>query len=94
MLKQETYEIAAEVFGTVIGVASVVRYKKIEVSNEVKRKSTDEMMINTITQRAIDFGKYQRLHRMIYKLRSDKRKKELTIYKEAWKAITNNNDER
>jgi hypothetical protein len=92
MLNQETYEIAAEVFGTVIGVASIKKIKEVDLPAEVKKwadMDKEEVLMNTITTKAIGMNKYQKLHRTIYRLRKDRRKKEITIYKQAWKEILN-----
>ena len=82
MLKQETYEIAAEVFGTVIGVAIIRKIKEVDLPTKVKKwpdVDKDEVLMNTITTKAIKMKKYEKLHRAIYRLRKDKRKKEITI---------------
>ena len=96
MLKQEAYEKVSEVFGTVVGVASMVKVMEMdEVSpdmvggaEEYKRFS-DEIDINMIILNSIDAGKYKDLQRSIYLLNKNRhpRTKELTIYKKAWNNI-------
>ena len=94
MLKQEAYEKVSEVFGTMVGVASMVKVMDLEETNEGEnpieyKKFSDEIDINMIILNSIDAGKYKDLQRSIYLLNKNRhpRTKELTIYKKAWNNI-------
>lgn len=91
MLKQEAYEKASEVFGTIVGVATMmgmVDLKEVEGVEEpvTYKKFSDEIDVNMIITKAIDTGKYRELQRNLYKhnLKRHPRAKDLTIYKRAW----------
>jgi hypothetical protein len=96
MLKQEAYEKASEVFGTVVGVASMVGTVDL---TEVKgaeepvtyKKFSDEIDVNGIILKAIDNGKYRELQKNLYILNKKRhsRAKDITIYKRAWEATRN-----
>jgi hypothetical protein len=91
MLKQEAYEKVSEVFGTIVGVATVVGMLDLEDKKEVTepvtfKKFSDEIDVNMIINKAIDNGKYKELQKNLYKhnLKRHPKAKELTIYKRAW----------
>ena len=96
MLKQESYEKVSEVFGTIVGVASVVGMVDL---TEVKgaeepvayKKFSDEIDVNGIINKAIDNGKYRELQKNLYILNKKRhpRAKDITIYKRAWEATRN-----
>ena len=94
MLKQEAYQKVSEVFGTVVGVASMVGMidlKEVEGAEEpvTYKKFSDEIDVNGIITKAIDTGKYRELQKNLYILNKKRnpRAKELTIYKRAWDNI-------
>jgi hypothetical protein len=92
MLKQETYQKVSEVFGTVVGVASV--YGMIDL-NEVEgadepvsyKAAVDEIDINDIINKAIEVGRYKELQVNLYNIKRNPRMKDLTRYKRAWETI-------
>ena len=93
MLKQEAYQKASEVFGTVVGVASMVGMvdlTEVEGADEpvTYKKFSDEVDVNGIIIKAIDNGKYRELQKNLYILNKKRhpRAKDLTIYKKAWEA--------
>ena len=97
MLSEETYQYAAEEFGTPVGVAHIVGYSKkkehIEVYGiESFKQMNDELTVNYIIADAVELGLYQTLQRNIYNLRitNSRIKKETTLYKKAWE-LTNGN---
>jgi hypothetical protein len=97
MLRQEAYEKVSEVFGTIVGVASII---KVMEASEVEKaqtpvefkKSSDEIDVNMIITKAIDNGKYKELQKNLYTLNRKRhpRAKDLTIYKRAWDNIKDN----
>jgi hypothetical protein len=97
MLREEVFNRVAVEYGTSIGVASIFKTQPLEEckgdfnSDKEYREYEDELTINHIVCNAIDLGKYQSLQREIYKikLKGDKRLKDLTIYKRAWKETIN-----
>lgn len=98
MLKEEVFEDLATKFGTSIGVATIYKIQPLEECKSEFETSKDykeyeeELTINNIICKAIDLGRYQLLQRVLYKmeLEKDKRLKELTIYRRAWKEVVNN----
>lgn len=93
MLKQEAYEKVSEVFGTVVGVATMMGVVDLEDTKEVTepvtyKKYSDEIDVNMIITKAIDAGKYRELQKNLYILNKNRhpRAKDLTIYKRAWEA--------
>jgi hypothetical protein len=98
MLKESVFERVAEEYGTSIGVASIFKSQPLEeckddfISVKEYKEYEDELTINHIISKAVDLNKYQNLQRKIYKikLKGDKRLKELTIYRKAWKETINN----
>ena len=97
MLKQEAYEKVSEVFGTIVGVATmvgVVDLNEIDGAEEPVsyKKYSDEIDVNGIINKAIDTGKYRELQKNLYILNKKRhpRAKDLTIYKKAWEASKNN----
>jgi hypothetical protein len=95
MLKQEVYEKASDMFGVTVGVANVMGYTKFEDTKKeytpVKyKKASDELDINMIINRVIELGKYKPFQKILYKINDkakNRRIKELTIYKKAWKEL-------
>lgn len=94
MLKEEIYIDAADEFGTSVGVANILGYKrkkehKEEYTKEVYKEFSDELDINGIICESIKMGKYQELEREIYRLnlKKNKRIKEITIYNKAFNKI-------
>ena len=94
MLKQETYEKVSELFGTIVGVASIVEFIEMDEATEVEtpmeyKMVSDEMDVNNIINKAIEIGKYKELQKGLYILNKKRnpRAKELTIYKRAWSNI-------
>lgn len=93
MLKQEAYQKVSEVFGTVVGVASMVGMidlKEVDGAEEpvTYKKFSDEIDVNEIILKAIDNDKYRELQKNLYILNKKRnpRAKDLTIYKKAWEA--------
>lgn len=101
MLKESVFERVANEFGTSIGIASIFKSQPLEeckgefVSDKEYREYEDELTINHIICKAVDLGKYQKLQREIYKikLKGDRRLKEITIYRRAWKETINKYDQ-
>jgi len=96
MLREETYIRASDEFGTSVGVANILSYGKRqskieELSKQSYKTFSDELDINGIVCESIECELYQELQREIYRIKlTNKRiKKELSIYKRAWKNITN-----
>jgi len=97
MIREEIFHRVADVFGTSIGVAHIIRNKTLsETKDEFDTKLdyknySDELDINNIVTEAIELGLYQTLQRNLYyiKQKGDKRLKEYTIYKKAWKDTIN-----
>jgi hypothetical protein len=96
MLKQEVFQKVSEVFGTVVGVASMVTVMDMDdVSQDMVggaeeyKRFSDEIDINLIIRNAIEVGKYQQLQRNVCELNRNRhhRIKDLTIYKRAWDKI-------
>jgi hypothetical protein len=97
MIKESTYEQAAEEFGTSIGVAHIIGFKnkKEQIQEEgVESFKTIEpdLELNAMICDAIEINMYHQLQREIYKIkqRGDKRLKETTIYSRAFIEITKN----
>ena len=93
MLKQEAYEKVSEVFGTVVGVATMMGVVDLEDVKDATepvtyKKYSDEIDVNMIITKAIDAGKYRELQKNLYILNKTRhpRAKDLTIYKRAWEA--------
>ena len=99
MLKESVFEKVANEYGASIGVASIFKIQPLEEckgdfeSEKAFKEYEEELTINHIICKAIDLGKYQQLQRSLYKigLKRDKRLKELTIYRKAWKEVVNTN---
>lgn len=96
MLREETYIRASDEFGTSVGVASIVSYKKRknkidELSMTTFKSLSTELTINGIVCESIEAGLYQKLQREVYRIKlTNKRiKKEISIYKKAWNNIIN-----
>lgn len=100
MLREEVFNRVANEYGTSIGVASIFKTQPLEEcksdfnSDKDYKEYEEELTINHIICKAVELGKYQKLQRGIYKikLKGDKRLKDLTIYRRAWKDTINNND--
>jgi hypothetical protein len=96
MLREEVYQKVASEFGTSVGVASILGFKRkedhvLEYTPESYKELSDTADINGIICKAIDNEWYQRLQREIYKVKKEAspKIKEVTIYKRAWKELTN-----
>ena len=100
MLKESMFEKVANEYGTSIGVANIFKVQPLEEcksefdSDKAFKEYEEELTINHIISKAVELGKYQKLQRLIYKikLKGDRRLKDLTIYRKAWKETINNND--
>lgn len=96
MLREEVFTRVANEYGTSIGVANIFKTQPLDEckdefeSDKAFREYEDELTINHIICKAVELGKYQKLQRLIYKIKSDKRLKDLTIYRRAWKETINN----
>lgn len=97
MLKESVFERVANEYGASIGVASIFKVQPLDEckeefeSDKAFKEYEEELTINHIICKAIDLGKYQQLQRVLYKigLKKDKRLKDLTIYRKAWKEVVN-----
>lgn len=94
MLSEKIYQNVSTEFGTPVGVANIIGYrKKTDHINDYTKESykvlSDDLDINYIITEAIDRNMYEKLCRSIYHIRlNNKRiKKELSIYRKAWKDI-------
>lgn len=97
MIKDKVYMETATTFGTSVGVAHIIGFKnKKEQIREGGIESfkiiEEDLIINNIICDSIDLDIYQGLQRAVYhiKLKGNKRLKKSTVYKKAWKEITNN----
>ncbi len=95
MLREEVYQKVASEFGTSVGVANILGFKRkedhvLEYTPESYKKLSDNADINGIICKAIDLDWYQRLQRAIWEVKkgASPKAKEVTIYKRAWKALT------
>lgn len=95
MLREEVYQKVAAEFGTSVGVANILGFKRkedhiLEYTPESYKTLSDNADINGIICKAIDNEWYQKLQREIFKVKktASPKIKESTIYKRAWKAIT------
>lgn len=97
MIRQEGYEWISHTFGSSVGVANILGYKKrSEGRKEYNTPTTfkrfnDDLDINEIICESIEEGKYKELQRELYRLNQKRhpRIKELTIYKKAWNGTSN-----
>jgi len=97
MLKEDIFVRVAEEYGTSVGIANIFKVQPLsEARGEFKddkeyKEYEDELTINHIICKAIDLGEYQKLQRVLYRmnLNRDKRLKELTLYRRAWKELVN-----
>lgn len=94
MLSEKVYQKASEDFGTPVGVAKILGYKKKsehieEISEENYKNLSKQLDINWIIAETVLDGNYEELQREMYRLRkSNKRlKSELSIYKRAFDTI-------
>jgi len=100
MIRQEGYEWISYTFGTSVGVANILGYKKRSEGKEeystplAFKKFNDDLDINEIITESIEEGKYKELQRELYRLNQKKhpRIKEVTIYKKAWQETYGKND--
>lgn len=98
MLKEDIFVRVAEEYGTSVGIANIFKVQPLEETrgefdnNREYKEYEDELTINHIICKSIDLGKYQKLQRILYRmnLNRDKRLKELTLYRRAWKETINN----
>lgn len=100
MIKENVYKEMADEFGTSVGVAHVIGYKsKKEVIKEdgivAYKETKDDLLINEIVLDSIYFEMYQELQREVFKIRQkgNKKLKELTIYRRAFKEIIEKDEE-
>lgn len=99
MLREEVYQKVAEEFGTSVGVANIIGFSRkeehiMEYTPETYKEFSDNIDINGIICEAIDNEWYQRLQRKIWEVKkvASPRTKETTIYKRAWKELTDGNN--
>ena len=100
MLKESMFERVAKEYGTSIGVANIFKVQPLEEckgefnSDKDYKEYEEELTINHIICKTVELSKYQKLQRGIYKikLKGDRRLKDITIYRKAWKETINNND--
>lgn len=97
MLSEKTYQNASTEFGTAVGVANIIGYRKktehvTEYTPDGYKELSDNLDINYIICEAVERKLYIELQREIYNIRlTNKRiKKELSIYKKAWNNINGN----
>ncbi len=101
MLKEDIFVRVAEEYGTSVGIANIFKVQPLEEARgEFKddreyKEYEEELTINHIICKAIDLGEYQKLQRVLYRmnLNRDKRLKELTLYRRAWKELVNSSIE-
>ncbi len=97
MLKESIFEQCAQEYGTSVGVANIFKVQPLEEArgefkdNREYKEYEEELTINHIICKAIDLGEYQGLQRILYRmnLNKDKRLKEITLYRRAWKELVN-----
>ncbi len=94
MLPEIIYRKASEQFGTPVGVAKILGFKKKEdhieeITSESYKKLSNDLDVNWIVAECILDGNYKELEREIYRLKSTNKrlKSELSIYKRAYKNI-------
>lgn len=95
MLKQEVYDSTAQIFGVSVGIANILGYSKFEdlkgdYTPVTYKKVSDELDINMIINRVIEIGKYKTFQKILHNTRKsvgNRKIKELTIYKKAWKEL-------
>ncbi len=99
MLPERIYQKASTEFGTPVGVAKILSYKKkndhiAEYTPGEFKTLSEQMDINWIISECILDGNYKELQREIYNLRkTNKRlKSELSIYKRAYDNINGKNN--
>jgi len=93
MIKESTYVQAANQFGTSVGVAHIIGFKTKkdqikETGVESFKKIEGDLIINNIICDSIEFNLYQELQRAVYDIRQrnkNKKLKEITIYRRAYK---------
>ena len=101
MLKEDIFVRVAEEYGTSVGIANIFKVQPLsEARGEFKddreyKEYEEELTINHIICKAIDLGEYKKLQRVLYRmnLNRDKRLKELTLYRRAWKELVNSSIE-
>lgn len=94
MLPEIIYRKASEQFGTPVGVAKILGFKKKEdhieeITSESYKQLSNDLDVNWIVAECILDGNYKELEREIYRLKSTNKrlKSELSIYKRAYKNI-------
>jgi hypothetical protein len=94
MLSEKIYQRMSTEFGTPVGVANIIGYRKktdhiTEYSKESYKVLSDELDINYIITDVIEQNKYQEFQRILYNLKQNgnRRLKELTIYKRAYNIL-------
>ncbi len=101
MLKESIFERVAQEYGTSVGIANIFKIQPLEEArdefdnNKDYKEYEEELTINHIICKAIDLGEYKKLQRVLYRmnLNRDKRLKELTLYRRAWKELVNSSIE-
>ena len=92
MLKHDVYKKVSEVFGTVVGVASMVGIIDMDEVNGADepvgyKAAIEEIDINNIINKAIEVGRYKELQKSLHNIKRNSRMKDLTRYKRAWDSI-------
>lgn len=95
MLKTETYLKTANEFGVSVGIAKELTFSQLKdsidsMSKTIYKRINTEVTINRIITDCIDMNEYRQLQRELFRIRKEKGKRkisELTIYREAMKAV-------
>ena len=95
MIKEQVYVETADLFGTSVGVAHIIGFKNKreqikEEGIESFKKIEGDLEINYIICDSIEFDLYQELQRKVYSIRQtnkNKKLKETTIYRRAFKQV-------
>lgn len=98
MLREDVFKKVSDTFGTTVGIANIMGVKNLaeeavdkEYTPQTFKKVSDEIDINNIICNSIEIGKYRELQNNLYALNRVRhnRIKDITIYKKAWKEISN-----
>jgi hypothetical protein len=99
MLPEIIYRKASEQFGTPVGVAKILGFKKKtehieEITSESYKQLSKDLDVNWIIAECILDGNYKELQKEIYRLKSTNKrlKSELSIYNRAFKNINGKED--
>jgi hypothetical protein len=94
MLREETYMQSAELFGTSVGVAQVMKTIPLisadTTQKRIYKEVREELDLHKIICKSIEMGSYRMLMRVVFKMKKKMGKrniKELTIYKKAFDEI-------